>query len=597
MKNLEVHIYRLIAFVIILFFSNSLNSQRYDFNWLMGYTLSTSPSEGITSFNFNSTNGNPIIFKDPGIKIDLYYYGSMISDKKGNFNFVFNGYEIEDFTNTVVPNSRKQLCPDNRCEFVPQGSIILPNLYNDSSYFLFHEIDSVVYLNDSEATIVISRFVINELAGINNQNAFSLNPKSQNLINGIIDNGKVAACKHANGRDWWILVPGSDNHSMHTLLLDNIGVREVFVQKLSSYRHYGGGYAKFSSNGEFYCISSLRGDSIFEGHAHDLFHFDRCSGILSNQQHIDMDSDKEQAYTGCAFSPDNSKLYVVDNYTLLQYSIDSVGMLNNNPWKEEYDGFLSTLFSNVHSPTVFGALQNAPDGKIYMNSNLIQSKHIHVIHNPNEKGAECNFRQHDLNLPTVVTTMPYFPNYRLGPIDGSSCDTLGIDNIPWCWWRYDQDSLDYLKFKFTELTAYEVESWNWDFGDGHTSIEKLPLYRFEKNGKYRVCLIASNNNGSDTLCRDIQVGTTAHENLDDTGIQFHIFPNPSKDVCIVNVYDYNPENMQMIIYDNAGKSVGLFYLRQGSNSIPVHHLINGLYHIQITKRGKQVYSQNICKWD
>ncbi|MBK8297084.1 MAG: PKD domain-containing protein [Saprospiraceae bacterium] len=97
------------------------------------------------------------------------------------------------------------------------------------------------------------------------------------------------------------------------------------------------------------------------------------------------------------------------------------------------------------------------------------------------------------------------PNYRLGPLDGSTCDTLGIDNIPWAWWRHDQDTSDYLNFEFTDLSAYEVTDWEWNFGDGMVSTLQNPLHRYSQKGVYDVCLIAKNKNGADTLCKTLNV--------------------------------------------------------------------------------------------
>ena len=40
--------------------------------------------------------------------------------------------------------------------------------------------------------------------------------------------------------------------------------------------------------------------------------------------------------------------------------------------------------------------------------------------------------------------------------------------------------------------------WFWEFGDGHTSNEKHPQHRYEKEGKYKVSLTVSTDSGSDT---------------------------------------------------------------------------------------------------
>jgi PKD repeat protein len=105
--------------------------------------------------------------------------------------------------------------------------------------------------------------------------------------------------------------------------------------------------------------------------------------------------------------------------------------------------------------------------------------------------------------------MPYFPNYRLGPIDGSSCDTLGINNIPVASFYWEATGLD---VGFSNTSYHEPTSYIWDFGDptggsGNTSTEVNPHHIYPAPGSYNVCLTAANNNGSDIICKLVTVDT------------------------------------------------------------------------------------------
>ena len=46
-----------------------------------------------------------------------------------------------------------------------------------------------------------------------------------------------------------------------------------------------------------------------------------------------------------------------------------------------------------------------------------------VINNPDEAGLNCNF-QDTVKTPSFLYGLPYYPNYRLGALPGSACDTL-----------------------------------------------------------------------------------------------------------------------------------------------------------------------------
>jgi hypothetical protein len=91
--------------------------------------------------------------------------------------------------------------------------------------------------------------------------------------------------------------------------------------------------------------------------------------------------------------------------------------------------FDSTFVGNPPTPIGFWAHQLGPDGKIYISSNN-STKYLHVIANPDEQGAACNVLVHSIHLPALAfRAIPNFPNFRLGPVDGSVCDTLGFNAV------------------------------------------------------------------------------------------------------------------------------------------------------------------------
>jgi hypothetical protein len=72
--------------------------------------------------------------------------------------------------------------------------------------------------------------------------------------------------------------------------------------------------------------------------------------------------------------------------------------------------------------------QLAPDGKIYISTFNSNGQHpfLNVINNPDSIGIGCNFEIAGLPLPLTDTNsgIPNFPNYDLGALLGSPCDTL-----------------------------------------------------------------------------------------------------------------------------------------------------------------------------
>lgn len=54
---------------------------------------------------------------------------------------------------------------------------------------------------------------------------------------------------------------------------------------------------------------------------------------------------------------------------------------------------------------------------------------------------------------------------------------------------------------FTDLTTPGADEWNWDFGDGGTSILQNPSHRYTDTGYFTIRLIATNNGCPDTIIK------------------------------------------------------------------------------------------------
>jgi hypothetical protein len=183
--------------------------------------------------------------------------------------------------------------------------------------------------------------------------------------------------------------------------------------------------------------------------------------------------------------------------------------------------------------------------------------------------------------------MPNFPNYRLGPIDGSVCDTIGFDNHPLCNWRWEQeDTLMPLLVTFTDLSDYEPTSWHWNFGDNHISQDSNPVHVYTQEGVYEVCLVVSNNNSSDTLCRTLKLLNSAVGNPSPV---FSIFvtPNPFRELLHVDIGE--PLNGAVLrLYNYVGRCIREQRLTYGFTEIHTEDLPIGLYFWEVVMKGDLV---------
>ncbi len=82
--------------------------------------------------------------------------------------------------------------------------------------------------------------------------------------------------------------------------------------------------------------------------------------------------------------------------------------------------------------------------------------------------------------------------------DNTSCHDVVIDSyvLPVINFIYAGDPL----VAFTDLSSGGPTDWDWDFGDGGSSVLQNPTHSYAENGSYNVCLTATNDVGSATDC-------------------------------------------------------------------------------------------------
>lgn len=389
------------------------SQQKLDYVWPLGYGPEYhSPINGIVQggmlMDFNYT---PPTFSLDSFLSDITRAG--ICDTGGQLLAYTDGCRVYNRNHALMPNG-DTLSPgkvfNSFCDEggypLWQGCLFLPKPGSSNLYYLFHlradnqlsnPIDLLYSVVDSEG---------------DNGNGQVVSKNQPVLSDSIWLGNYISATRHANGRDWWVVVPRRVKNGYHVCLFTPEGVEYKGLQTIgdTSYQ-FCCGQTAFSPDGSKFFRHWPEGLQILDFH--------RCTGVFSNPLHIDY-SDFAAA-GGVAVSPGGRFLYITKSTKIYQYDLWAPDLVASRITVAEYDDFVSPF------PTYFFQALLAPDGKIYIvssNTNNI----LHVIHNPDSLGLACNVEQHGVQLPALTGyILPNFANYRLYDLPGSPCDTLGID--------------------------------------------------------------------------------------------------------------------------------------------------------------------------
>lgn len=349
--------------------------------------------------------------------------------------------KVDNMTNQVVMNRDSQWIP---CTVNPYGNDwsitwFLPFTGTRVTGYITNEGD---YRNHHYG---MGRMIYNRILDSLNQGKGGWHGSMNHIVSDFdsMRSWSGASVRHANGRDWWVASHRHGDDTIFVMLATpdtmlmvhrlSVGTDNCFFS-LSPTAGANVGMMVFSQDGSR--LLNVNGEGLVE-----VYDFDRCSGILINPLQIEAPNVVNGIYRRgmytAAFAPSGRYIYTcqVDELTeiieLVQYDLNASNpgqsrtvlySTNNNNW-----GFLIY----VHL---------GPDGKIYLphicNSNNVcfplDSTKLSVILYPDSGGLACQFTPNylDMRRQVLPTFLSMAPNYNLGPIDGSPCDTLGIDTRP-----------------------------------------------------------------------------------------------------------------------------------------------------------------------
>lgn len=421
-----------IAVAILLLLLCKTQAQR-SANWYFGYNaafkFTPSGKVAITGSNMATDEGC-----------------STISDVNGNLLFYTDGITVWNKNNTVMTNGSGLFGNSSSS----QSSIVTPLPGSDSIFYLF------------TAGLPGSDYYYNIISMSRQGGLGEVIAKNVRIAVG--GSERITAVQHANNIDFWIITNplNSDIFRVYLLTAAGIDVTTPITSVIGNRANTHWGMVKASPNGEM--LVQTIGNSTVNA---QVFAFNKTTGELTSFVSLDMNN----TY-GCSFSPDSKRLYINNSFPqtggavaqnkLAQYTVTNFNSTSILQSKHFYN-VSTTSFGG------YGDLSVGPDSVMYLSRH--STKRLSGFIKPNDSAAAAQFVD-SLYIFTNGTARYGLPNFY------NNINTPPIINV-----NIDRISCLQYKFSFIPNKSYPYKGiYTWDFGDGNTTTDSIPLHTFTRNG-------------------------------------------------------------------------------------------------------------------
>lgn len=413
-----------------------LAQSKRDYTWMLGHG---NQFNGVMFLHFSEDS---VMQEEKVLPYGTVH--AIANDENGNLLFYYNFCKVLNKDHQIMDNGDNMNpgswgAADECVKYddhvgVRSGSLLLPLPNSLNRYFLLHEsnIEPAVWPPTGLAIFNLLRLTTIDMSANNGLGRVEL--RNQPVIADSLHDA-IAAVRHGNGRDWWIMVPRGLGREFWQFRLTPWGLTApeliTFPAPPSSdpvyeyARESWGAQARFSPDGTKYLRYS-------RGNGAEIYDFNRCTGEMVFRRMLPEpplpapNTEYPVPAGGICVSPNSRYLYFNNTQLLFQFDLCEENLSNPQSQPILIDHWVSDP-PNLGGNTFF-LMRNAPDGKIYMNStNGVKS--LHAILKPDLPGKACDFRQAYLKLPKHNSWIwADFPNFNLFDVPGSTCDSLGIDD-------------------------------------------------------------------------------------------------------------------------------------------------------------------------
>ena len=410
-----------------LFIANCTKAQsKYNNNWVTGDTYNY-------IINFDSSFARTKKFDTLLHYMNFSGSHSCINDSDGNLILLCTGAKVYNKFGKIIENGDTLINTNhysyyngNGSIYTSQGSVIvLP--FDDQIYKVFTPtISDVLWSNIAEYNIL---FMHNVDMKANNDSGKVVEKKILISDTNLFARVGMTACRHANGKDWWLVKQGGLANNIFTFFVSKDSISVPIKQSFAEPK-----YNNADRSGQL-CFN-LQASKIanVQEQPNQVFvaDFDRCDGQITNPKVynipallIDSAASLTQVETlprGLCFSPNGQYLYVIMRSKIFQ--LDLLEPDSALAWY--LVASIDTVWSQFYQ---YNQAQLGPDNKIYVSHWSSVESTWNIISNPNMKGVSCNWCNRCLRFPYYGSAAtPNTINYNLGA-STTLCYPLDTGNI------------------------------------------------------------------------------------------------------------------------------------------------------------------------
>lgn len=216
----------------------------------------------------------------------------------------------------------------------------------------------------------------------------------------------------------------------------------------------------------------------------------------------------------------------------------------------------------------------------------------------------------DCDSGLVDTIIPYYTGMPPVVFNADYCDSLGTSI---CLSQVNivlDSSTNVYTLTIDSTVQQNTVAYLWDFGNGDTSVEQLPVYTYPFAGTYDVCLTVTEIDGQVCMSCNTLVIDSAGLTLDIVPFEFtsvasinknnfiNVYPNPVSDILKLTFTSTTSSHATMRIVNATGAVVKTIpaNIVNGKNALVVNmkDMPNGFYNVMLVDE-RQVLSSRVVK--